>query len=281
MAKTPKSVQGLYERVQESAEALRKICPRPPRAAVILGTGLGGLARNIEAPRELRYEEVPHFPVSTVKSHAGRVVCGNISGVSVAAFDGRFHLYEGWSAEEVTLPVRAAKALGAEHLFLSGACGGMNPQYQRGDLALLDDHLNLMGLNPLVGPNDDRLGPRFPDLCAPYDRKLLARAEEICMAERIRAHRAVYAAVLGPNLETRAEYRALRSLGADVVGMSTVPEALVAVHSGLKVFGASIVTDLCFPDCLRPASIEEIIAVANEAEPKVTRLVSRLIAELR
>jgi len=274
------TANGLYRRVQEAARALKKICPQTPRAAVILGTGLGGLAQQIQNMRSLPYGKVPHFPMSTVKSHAGRVVAGELSGVPVVAFDGRFHLYEGWSLEQVTLPVRAAKALGAEYLFLSGACGGLNPLYQKGDLALLDDHINLMGLNPLLGPNDDRLGPRVPDLCAPYDRGLLARAEVLCMEAQIRAHRAVYVAVTGPNLETRAEYRFLRTIGADVVGMSTVPEALAAVHAGLKVFGASIVTDLCFPDTLAPAHIDEIIAVANAAEPRVTKLVTRLIAEL-
>jgi len=270
----------LFDRVQEAAKALKKICPKPPKAAVILGTGLGGLARQIKGAKDLPYNKVPHFPVSTVKSHAGRVVAGKLGGVPVIAFDGRFHFYEGWSAEQITLPVRVAKALGAEYLFLSGACGGMNPNFAKGDIALLDDHINLMGVNPLIGPNDDRLGPRFPDMCAPYDSELLARAEIICMEEKFHAHRAVYVAVAGPNLETRAEYRFLRAVGADIVGMSTVPEVLVAVHCGLKVFGASIVTDMCFPDSLQPAHIDEIIAVANEAEPKVTKLVARLIAGL-
>jgi purine-nucleoside phosphorylase len=275
-----KSAPSLYDRVQEAAKALKSICPKPPKAAVILGTGLGGLAKQITDAKDLPYGEVPHFPVSTVKSHAGRVVAGKLGGVPVVAFDGRFHFYEGWTMEQLTLPVRVAKALGAECLFLSGACGGMNPLHKKGDIALLDDHINLMGVNPLIGPNDDRLGPRFPDLCAPYDPELLARAETICMEEKIRAHRAVYVAVSGPNLETRAEYRFLRTIGADVVGMSTVPEVLTAVHAGLRVFGASIVTDMCFPDSLKPAHIDEIIAVANEAEPKVTKLVSRLIGGL-
>jgi purine-nucleoside phosphorylase len=270
----------LYDRVHEAAAALKKICPKPPKAAVILGTGLGGLAKQIKDAKDLPYNDVPHFPASTVKSHAGRVVAGTLGGVPVIAFDGRFHFYEGWTAEQITLPVRVAKAMGAGYLFLSGACGGMNPNYRRGDIVLLDDHINLMGINPLIGPNDDRLGPRFPDMCAPYDQGLLAKAEAICMEEKFRAHRAVYVAVSGPNLETRAEYRFLRAVGADVVGMSTVPEVLVAVHSGLKVFGASIVTDMCFPDSLKPGHIDEIIAVANEAEPKVTKLVARLIAGL-
>ncbi|HEY3324050.1 MAG TPA: purine-nucleoside phosphorylase [Planctomycetota bacterium] len=272
--------QSLFDRVQAATAAIKKILPETPRAAVVLGTGLGGLARQIENQRSLPYEDIPNFPVSTVSSHAGRVVTGTLNGVPVLAFDGRFHLYEGWSFDQLTLPVRVAKAAGAQVLFLSGAVGGMNPLHAKGDLVLLEDHINLLPGNPLIGPNDDRLGPRFPDMCAPYDAKLLARAEEICLEEKIRAHRGVYVAVPGPNLETRAEYRFLRAIGADVVGMSTVPEVLVAVHAGLRVFAASIITDRCLPDALEPANIEEIIATAGTAEPKLTRLVSRLIAEL-
>jgi len=270
----------LYEKVQAATEALKQIMPKPPRATVILGTGLGGLANQIKNMRELPYEDIPHFPMSTVASHEGRAVAGTLNGVPILAFDGRFHLYEGWTFEQVTLPVRVAKAAGAQALFLSGAVGGMNPLHEKGDIILIEDHINLLPGNPLIGPNDERLGPRFPDMCAPYDRKLLARAQDICLDERIRAHRGVYVAVAGPNLETRAEYRFLRSIGADVVGMSTVPEVLVAVHSGLRVFAASIVTDLCLPDALAPADINEIIAIANAAAPKLTRLVSRLISEL-
>lgn len=276
----PKSEATLYEKVQAATEAVGKIIQKPPRAAVILGTGLGGLAKQIKNAKDAPYEDIPYFPTSTVASHEGRVVAGTLNGVPVLAFDGRCHLYEGWSFEEITLPVRVAKAAGAAALFLSGAAGGMNPQHEKGDLVLLEDHINLISGNPLIGPNDERLGPRFPDMCAPYDRKLLARAEEICLEERIRAHRGVYVAVSGPNLETRAEYRFLRAIGADVVGMSTVPEVLVAVHAGLRVFAASIVTDRCLPDALEPANIEAIIAVANAAAPKLTRLVSRLIGEL-
>ncbi|MCY3021304.1 MAG: purine-nucleoside phosphorylase [Planctomycetota bacterium] len=277
MGKAPVS---LYDKVQAAAKALRKIMPVPPRAAVILGTGLGGLAAQIKNPRELPYEDIPYFPVSTVASHAGRAVAGTLNGTPVLAFDGRFHLYEGWTFEQITLPVRVAKAAGAQVLFLASAAGGMNPHHEKGDLLLLEDHINLLPGNPLIGPNDDRLGPRFPDMCAPYDRKLLARAEAICVEERIRAHRGVYVAVAGPNLETRAEYRFLRALGADVVGMSTVPEVLVAVHAGLRVFAASIITDRCLPDALEPADIAEIIKVANAAEPRLSRLVARLISEL-
>ncbi|MFH0940120.1 MAG: purine-nucleoside phosphorylase [Planctomycetota bacterium] len=275
-----KAENTLYDRVQAAAETIKKILPtKTPRAAIILGTGLGGLARQIKNVKELSYKKIPYFSHSTVESHAGRVVAGTLGEKTVLAFDGRFHFYEGLTFEQLTLPVRVAKALGAEVLFLSGAVGGMNPQHENGDLVLLEDHINLLPGNPLIGSNDERLGPRFPDMCRPYDRELLARAEEICLEEKIRAHRGVYVAVSGPNLETRAEYRFLRAIGADVVGMSTVPEVLVAVHAGLRVFAVSIITDRCLPDALEPARIETIIAVANAAEPKLTRLVSRLIGE--
>ena len=270
----------LFDRVQKASEAIRRILPEKPRAAIILGTGLGGLVSQIKNAKEIPYSQVPYFPVSTVKSHAGRVVAGFLNETPVLAFDGRFHFYEGWSFDEITLPVRVAKAVGADALFLSGAVGGMNPQHEKGDLLLLEDHINLLPGNPLIGSNDERLGPRFPDMCEPYDRKLLARAEAICLEEKIRAHRGVYVAVSGPNLETRAEYRFLRAIGADVVGMSTVPEVLAAVHAGLRVFAASIITDRCLPDALEPAKIDDIIAVANAAEPKLTRLVIRLVGEL-
>jgi purine-nucleoside phosphorylase len=270
----------LFDRVQMAADAVKSIVKAPPKAAVVLGTGLGGLSANIKDAKEIPYSQIPHFPVSTVKSHAGRVVYGTLEGTPILAFDGRFHYYEGWSFEQITLPVRVAKAVGAQVLFLSGAVGGMNPLHEKGDLVLLEDHISLMPGNPLIGPNDERLGPRFPDMCEPYDRALLKRAGEIALEEKIRAHRGVYVAVPGPNLETRAEYRFLRAIGADVVGMSTVPEALVAIHAGMKVFAATIITDRCLPDALEPAKIEEIIKVANAAEPKLTKLVARLIAEL-
>ena len=270
----------LYDKVQAAYEAVSKIITKPPRAAVVLGTGLGGLARQIKNEKDLPYEDIPYFPISTVASHEGRAVAGTLNGIPILAFDGRFHFYEGYTLEEVTLPVRVAKAAGATVLFLSGAAGGMNPLHEKGDLILIEDHINLMPGNPLIGANDERLGPRFPDMCAPYDRKLLARAQELCLEERIRAHRGIYVAVAGPNLETRAEYRFLRAMGADVVGMSTVPEVLVAVHAGLRVFAVSIITDRCMPDALEEANIDEIIRVANAAAPKLTRLVSRLIGEL-
>ena len=270
----------LFDKVQQAAAAIKKILPVPPRAAVVLGTGLGGLAKQIENAREIDYENIPHFPHSTVTSHAGRVVAGTLGGTPVLAFDGRFHYYEGWNWEQITMPVRVAKACGAQALFLSGAVGGMNPLHAKGDLVLVEDHINLMPGNALIGSNDERLGPRFPDMCRPYDKQLLAKGLAIALEEKIRAHLGVYVAVPGPNLETRAEYRWLRAMGADVVGMSTVPEVIVAVHAGLRVFAACIITDRCLPDALEPAILEEIIKVANEAEPKLTRVVTRLINEV-
>ena len=269
-----------FDKIQQAATAIRKILPGTPKAAVVLGTGLGGLAKEIKVHGELPYEEIPHFPRSTVETHAGRVVAGTLDGQPILAFDGRFHLYEGWSVEQVTMPIRVAKACGVETLFLSGAVGGMNPRHAKGDLVIIEDHINLLPGNPLVGPNDERLGPRFPDMSAPYDKELMARALQICTDEKIRAHLGVYVAVLGPNLETRAEYRFLRHIGADVVGMSTVPEVIVGVHCGLRFFAATIITDQCLPDALQPANIAEIIAIANAAAPSLTKLVSRLIQTL-
>jgi purine-nucleoside phosphorylase len=194
--------------------------------------------------------------------------------------EGRFHYYEGYSMQQISFPVRVMRSLGAELLILSNACGGMNPQYEKGDIVILEDHINLMGDNPLRGRNDDRLGPRFPDMCWPYDRELLAMAQRVALSHGIRAHRGVYVAVAGPNLETRAEYRFLRGIGADVVGMSTVPEVLVGVHAGMRVLGLSVVTDLCFPEALHPADIADIIRVANEAEPKLRTIVRQVLAEV-
>src|SRR5436190_5329892 len=263
----------LYDKIQEAKRAVQACWPGQPRVGIILGTGLGGLAEDIEAEATLAYADIPHFPHSTVISHAGRLVCGRLAGQSVVAMEGRFHFYEGYSFEHITLPVRVMKALGCEVLIVSNACGGMNPRYARGDLVLIDDHINLMGANPLIGKNDERLGPRFPDMCYPYDRALLALAQRIALEERIVCHKGVFVAVPGPNLETRAEYRFLRNIGADVVGMSTVPEVIVAVHCGLRVLGLSCVTDLCLPDALQPVKLEEIIATAAAAEGQLRVLV--------
>jgi purine-nucleoside phosphorylase len=250
-----------------------------PYAGIILGTGLGSLAGQIQTEATLDYAAIPHFPQATALGHAGRLVCGVLQGVPVVAMEGRFHAYEGYSQRQITFPVRVMRALGAELLVVSNACGGMNPHYALGDIVVIDDHINLMGDNPLLGPNDDGLGPRFPDMSRPYDPALARCALEIARRENFVAHRGVYAAVTGPNLETRAEYRFLRTIGADVVGMSTVPEVIVAVHGGMRVLGLSIVTDLCLPDALKPGNIEEILATAAEAEPKLRKIVLGVLAQ--
>jgi purine-nucleoside phosphorylase len=270
----------LYDRVQAAARTIRDRSPRRPAAAIILGTGLGGLAKEIKAEAVIPYEEIPGFPLSTVEAHAGRLILGTLSGKPVVAMQGRFHRYEGYSLQQVTFPVRVMHALGAETLVVSNACGGMHPLWAPGDLMLIADHINLIGDNPLIGPHDERLGPRFPDMSQPYDESLRAMARKLALELGITLREGVYVAVTGPNLETRAEYRMLRAMGADVVGMSTVPEVIVAVQEGMKVLGISIITDQCLPDALEPASLEKIIAVANRAEPSLTRLVAGVLERL-
>ncbi len=262
-----------WERVQVAAKSIRERWRGEPEVGLVLGTGLGALAREIEAQATIPYGEIPGFPRSTVESHRGQFVCGRLGGRVVAAMEGRFHLYEGYSAAQITFPIRVMKELGCRLLIVSNAAGGLNPLYSKGDLIVIEDHINLMWGNPLIGPNDDRLGPRFPDLIEPYDRGLQELALAIALESNISARRGVYVSVTGPNLETRAEYRFLRGIGADVVGMSTVPEVLTAVHAGLKVLGFSIVTDMCLPDALKPVRFEEIIAAANEAEGKLRAIV--------
>lgn len=270
----------LAGQIKEATEAIRKKWSTKARAGVILGTGLGGLAEQIKVEATLPYESIPHFPGSTSVGHAGRLVLGTLQGHPIAAMEGRFHAYEGYTHQQITFPVRVMKALGAEVLVVSNAGGGMNPQYRCGDIMVIDDHINLMGDNPLIGVNDDSLGPRFPDMCYPYDQELTQQALDVALAENIVAHRGVYVAVTGPNLETRAEYRFLRMIGADVVGMSTVPEVVVATHAGLRVLGLSIVTDMCLPDALEPANIESILEIAGEAEPKLRKIVNGVLAKL-
>lgn len=270
----------LYDRVQAAARTIRDRSPRRPAAAIILGTGLGGLAKEIKAEVVIPYEEIPGFPLSTVEAHAGRLILGSLSGKPVVAMQGRFHRYEGYSLQQVTFPVRVMHALGAETLVVSNACGGMHPLWAPGDLMLIADHINLIGDNPLIGPHDERLGPRFPDMSQPYDESLRTMARKLALELGITLREGVYVAVTGPNLETRAEYRMLRAMGADVVGMSTVPEVIVAVQEGMKVLGISIITDQCLPDALEPASLEKIIAVANRAEPSLTRLVAGVVERL-
>lgn len=260
-------------------ETLRAIgAKNAPEFGIILGTGLGGLAGAITVEQKIPYESIPHFARSTVAGHRGDLVTGTLEGRRVVAMEGRFHAYEGYTMDQITFPVRVMRALGAKALVVSNACGGLNPAYQKGELMLIDDHINLMGDNPLVGPNDDSLGPRFPDMCQPYDPEFLKLAERIATEEKIAVRRGVYVALTGPCLETRAEYRFLRTIGADVVGMSTVPEVIVGVHAGFRILGVSIVTDVCIPETLQPVNIQEIIATANNAEPRMTRLLSRFVA---
>ena len=269
----------LKSQISAAVEHIRRDWSGSARVGLILGTGLGALAREIEVDATFDYVDIPNFPRSTAVSHAGQLACGRLAGLPVVAMEGRFHAYEGYTHQQITFPVRVMNALGAELLIVSNACGGMNPHYACGDIVVIDDHINLMNGNPLIGVNDDSLGPRFPDMSRPYDLRLIERAMEIARREDISAHRGVYVAVTGPNLETRAEYRFLRLIGADVVGMSTVPEVLVAVHAQMRVLGLSIVTDMCLPDALQPANIQEILAIAAAAEPKLRKLVLGVLSQ--
>ncbi len=270
----------LFDHIQEAVAAIRTKWAGTTAIGIVLGTGLGKLAEDISAEAVIPYEAIPHFPRSTAPSHKGRLVCGKLAGKTVIAMEGRFHVYEGYTLQQITFPVRVMKALGCDVLIASNACGGMNPQYRRGDIMLIEDHINLLGDSPLVGPNDDRLGERFPDMCFAYDRKLLELAQRVALDEKIAVQQGVYVAVAGPNLETRAEYRFLRMIGADVVGMSTVPEVIVGVHGGMRNLGLSVVTDMCLADSLAPVSLPEIIATANAAEPRLRKLVRRIVAEI-
>ena len=270
----------LFDRIETAAAVVRKRSSVRPDVAIILGTGLGGLAEQIDVEASIPYEQIPGFPLSTVETHAGRLLLGRLGKRSVVAMQGRFHRYEGYGLAEVTFPVRVLHALGARSLIVSNACGGMNPLWAPGDLVLLSDHINLLGDNPLVGANDERLGPRFPDMSAPYDPELRALARAAALDLGIVLREGVYLAVPGPNLETRAEYRMLRTMGADVVGMSTVPEVIVANHTGMRTLGISIITDQCLPDALEPADIGRISATARRAEPSLTRLISALVERL-
>jgi purine-nucleoside phosphorylase len=268
------------ENVEASANAVRARAGTAPDVAIILGTGLGGLAERIESPVVIEYADIPHFPLSTVESHAGRLLCGRLGGRNVMAMQGRFHRYEGYTLQQASFPVRVLHALGAHTLVISNVSGGMEPTWRAGDLMLITDHINLLGDNPLVGPNDDRLGERFPDMSAPYDATLRALARNVAREKGITLREGVYLALSGPSLETRAEYRMLRTLGADVVGMSTVPEVIVAVHSGMRVLGLSIITDMCIPEVLEPVDVAKILAIASAAEPKLTALVTGVIERL-
>jgi purine-nucleoside phosphorylase len=266
-------------KITEAAEFIRKKWPTKPHAGIILGTGLGNLASAIEGPVTISYAEIPYFPRSTAIGHKGQLVCGTLAGLPVVAMQGRFHFYEGYPAWQITLPVRVMKALGAGVLVVSNASGGLNPQYRSGDVMIMEDHINLMWANPLIGVNDDSLGPRFPDMSRPYDRELIDRALAIARRENFVVHCGTYIAVVGPNYETRAELRFLRKIGGDVVGMSTVPEALVAVHAGLRVLAISTVTNECRPDTPTATSGEEVVAIGASAEHKVRAIVMGILEQ--
>lgn len=270
----------LRELINQSTSAIRNHTSMRPKVGIILGTGLGMVANEIEHPLSVPYTAIPHFAESTVETHQGRLIFGTINSVEVVVMQGRFHYYEGYSMQEITHPVRVMKELGIETLIVSNACGALNPQFRKSDIMLITDHINLLGDNPLIGPNDPELGVRFPDMSQPYTTALTELAEQCALDLKIKVQKGVYVAVAGPNLETRAEYRFLRTIGADVVGMSTIPEVIVAVHSSLKVLGISVITDECFPDALHPVSMKEIVESASIAEPKMTALVKEFLGRL-
>ena len=270
----------LIQDIESAAAVISSKSDSVPEVAVILGTGLGGLADKIEKETVIPYKDIPGFPLSTVESHSGRLILGTLGGKSVIAMQGRFHYYEGYSQKQITFPVRVMKFLGASTLLVSNAAGGLNPNFVPGDIMLMRDHINLIGDNPLIGVNEETLGPRFPDMSEPYARALIELAEQVALEEGIKVHKGVYVALQGPNLETAAEYRFLRLIGSDAVGMSTVPEVIVAVHMSMRVLGFSVITDECFPDRLKPANIAEIIKNAGTAEPKLMKLMTKVVEKL-
>ncbi len=276
-------MEGLYDKVIEAADSIKSQGVKQPRVGIILGSGLGGLADQIsgydsDEPLAIPYESIPNFPRSTAEGHAGKLIAGTFAGASVVAMQGRFHLYEGWDVQQASLPVWVMKQLGVEMLFVSNAAGGVNPNYQVGDLMLIDDQLNMMFSNPLTGVNEDRLGPRFPDMSAPYDRDLLKLAKQAAIDLGYYLQIGTYVAMLGPTYETRAEYRMVRALG-DAVGMSTVPEVVVARHADMRVMGMSVITNACSPDTLGETTHEEVVAAANAAGNRMQQIVAAVIKQ--
>jgi purine-nucleoside phosphorylase len=269
------------DQIQEAFEYLDKHIRIKPEIGIILGTGLGGLIKEMDIHNTISYTDIPHFPESTVEAHEGKLIVGKLAEKSVVAMQGRFHYYEGYTMKQITLPIRVMKRLGIHTLLISNACGGMNPQFRRGDLMIIEDHINLLGSNPLIGQNLNDFGPRFPDMSEPYCKELIQLAEQIALDNKIKVQKGIFVAVMGPSLETRAEYRFLREIGADTVGMSTVPETIVAVHCGLKVLGISVITDECLPDALKTVNIAEIIRTANEAEPKLTLIMKKVVENIK
>lgn len=276
-----KGTKSLRETIDQATEFIREKTEFLPQIGIILGTGLGSLADGIKVDKKISYKDIPHFPLSTVESHAGRLILGELSGKKVVAMQGRFHYYEDYDLRQVTFPVRVMKALGAHTLVVSNACGGLNPSFKAGDIMVITDHINLLGSNPLFGPNDESLGPRFPDMCCCYDPELIALAENAAVNLGIKLQKGVYVAVPGPNLETAAEYRFLRLIEADVVGMSTVPEVIVARHQSMRVLGFSLITDMGLPDAMKPVNLAEILATAAKSEPLLKDIMLRVIKEMK
>lgn len=274
-------MEKLKEKIKQATTFIKSKSTVSPEIGIILGTGLGSLAGMIDQEIALSYRDIPFFPISTVESHAGNLILGQLHNKAVVAMQGRFHYYEGYDMDQIAFPVRVMRSLGASILVVSNACGGLNPLFRAGDLFVITDHINLLGNNPLIGPNDESLGARFPDMYACYDKELIGLAEEAALELKIKLQKGVYVAVAGPNLETAAEYRFLRMIGADVVGMSTVPEVIVARHQNMRVLGLSIITDMGLPDALEPTNLEKIIATASRSEPILRDLMSRLIQKMK
>ena len=271
----------LRKQIAESLEFIRTRTTAKPTIGIILGTGLGGLVKEIKQEVVIDYATIPHFPISTVESHHGKLIFGILAGKKIVAMQGRFHMYEGYNLKQVTFPIRVMEFLGVKSILVSNAAGALNPLFKKGDVMLISDHINLLGDNPLIGPNDDEIGPRFPDMSEAYDKELIGLAEHAALDLKIRVQKGVYVAMQGPSLETKSEYRFLRTIGADAVGMSTVPEDIVAVHMGMRVLGFSILTDECFPDALKPALLEEILKVATKAEPKMTAIMKEVVKRMK
>ncbi|MDZ7754890.1 purine-nucleoside phosphorylase [Rhodohalobacter sp.] len=274
------SVETFRKNRNEALQHIQSVTKMQPEYMLILGTGLGQLADEMDIETEIPYDEIPHFPVSTVESHAGKLLFGHLGGKEVVAMQGRFHFYEGYTMQQIVFPIRVLRENGANTLFVSNASGGLNSNYRRGDIMLIKDHINLLGDNPLIGPNDDELGPRFPDMSEPYTERLTDIAQTVALEENIFMHQGVYAAMSGPMLETKSEYRFLKLIGADVIGMSTIPEVISAVHMGMEVLGISVITDECFPDSLQPVVIEDILEAAGMAEPKMTKVIIKVLEKL-
>jgi len=273
-------MENLFEMTRDAQRFIESKTKIRPAFGIILGTGLGRLAEKIQADAVIPYETIPHFPVSTVEEHAGKLIIGTLSGKPVMAMQGRFHLYEGYSMQQIAFPVRVMKFMKVHTLLVSNACGGINPLFPQGTIMVITHHINLLGGNPLIGPNDNRIGPRFPDMSQPYAGELIDLAVTVALNNKIPLAKGVYAAMTGPCLETRAEYRMLKTMGADCIGMSTVPEVIAAVHAGMKVLGLSVVTDSCLPDALEPADIKKIIKTANEAEPRLVKIIEKVLEAL-